>query len=125
MPSKGPVKIVWQIIFIFIPIVDLWAFYRIKKLRKFLLMVWIPETVITTVIVIFIYGLIVAAAVFGGPNILNDQTPSGKAVNDELTKNSIILYIVETGFTILSIYLIYKWSKEWNKQFPSSGNVNP
>jgi len=36
MPAKGSVSILWQIIFVvFIPFLDLWAFYRIKKLRKY------------------------------------------------------------------------------------------
>ena len=114
MPSKGPVKIVWQIIFIFIPVVDLWAFYRIKKLRKFVLMVWIPEIVITMVIITPIILAEVEQTLNGNPML-----------GDQFIMETIILYIVETGFTILSIYLIYKWSKEWNKQFPSSGSVNP
>ena len=114
MPSKGPVKIVWQIIFIFIPVLDLWAFYRIKKLRKFALMVWIPEIVITIAII----TPIVMANV--------EQTLNGNhMVGDEFIVETILLYIVETGFTILSIYLIYKWSKEWNKQFPDTSKVSP
>ena len=114
MPSKGPVKIVWQIIFIFVPVVDLWAFYRIKKFRKFVLMVWIPEIVITMVVITPIILAEVEQTLNGNPML-----------GDQFIMETIVLYIVETGFTILSIYLIYKWSKEWNKQFPSSGNINP
>ena len=114
MPAKGPVKIVWQIIFIFIPILDLWAFYRIKKLRKFVLMVWIPEIVITMVIITPIVIADVEQTLNGNPML-----------GDEFFIETIILYIVETGFTILSIYLIYKWSKEWNKQFPDTSKVSP
>ncbi len=107
MPAKEPVKIVWQIIFIFIPILNLWAFYRIKKFRKFLLMIWIPEGVITL--------LIIAPTIMDNVQQIMEGNP---APNDEFTITTLVLYIVETGFTILSIYLIYKWSKEWNKQFP-------
>ena len=114
MPAKGPVKIVWQIIFIFIPVLDLWAFYRIKKLRRFALMVWIPETIITMIIII----PIVAGDV--------DQILNGNPMQDnESILTTILLYVVETGFAILSIYLIYKWSKEWNRQFTNTSNANP
>ena len=77
-------------------------------------MVWIPEIVITMVIIT--------------PIILADveQTLNGESMLDNKSFiDTIVLYIVETGFTILSIYLIYKWSKEWNKQFPNSSKVNP
>ena len=114
MPAKGPVKIVWQIIFIFIPILDLWAFYRIKKLRRFALMVWISEIIITMIIII--------------PIIVGDvdQILNGNPMQDnESILTTILLYVVETGFAILSIYLIYKWSKEWNVKFPNTSNANP
>ena len=77
-------------------------------------MVWIPEIVITMVIIT--------------PIILADveQTLNGECMLDNKSFiDTIVLYIVETGFTILSIYLKYKWSKEWNKQFPNSSKVNP
>jgi quinol-cytochrome oxidoreductase complex cytochrome b subunit len=55
MPAKRPVSILWQIIFVvFIPILDLWAFYRIKKLRKYLLYVYLPQIIIGGVIAGFI-----------------------------------------------------------------------
>jgi len=106
LPAKGPVKIVWQIIFIFIPVLDLWAFYRIKKLRKFILIVWIPEIVITMVIITPMILASVEQSLTGSPML-----------DDQFLMEIILLYIIETGFTILSIYLVYKWSKEWNRQF--------
>ena len=105
MPAKGPVKIVWQIIFIFIPVLNLWAFYRIKKLRKFILIIWIPEVVITMVIIAPIILASVEQSLTGSPMLY-----------DQFVLETILLYFVETGFTILSIYLVYKWSKQWNRQ---------
>jgi len=105
LPAKGPVKIVWQIIFIFIPVLNLWAFYRIKKLRKFILIIWIPEVVITMVIIAPIILASVEQSLTGSPMLY-----------DQFVLETILLYFVETGFTILSIYLVYKWSKQWNRQ---------
>jgi hypothetical protein len=113
LPAKGPVRIVWQIIFIFIPVLNLWAFYRIKKLRKFFLIIWIPEIVITLVII----APIILASV--------EQSLNENMLYDQFFMETIILYIIETGFTILCIYLVYKWSKEWNRQFLGSSMASP
>lgn len=109
MPAKGPVKIVWQIVFTLIPVLNIWAFYRIKKLRKYILIVLIPVTIISMVII--------------APQVLSEveKIQEGNLMSgDQSIMTSVIQYIVDVGFTILSIYLIYKWSKEWNKQFPDS-----
>jgi len=113
MPAKGPVKIAWQIVFILIPVLNIWAFYRIKKLRKYILIVCIPVTVITMLVI--------------APQVLSEMEniQEGNLMSDDQSIiTNVILYIVDIGFTILSIYLIYNWSKEWNKQFPSAGNTN-
>lgn len=113
MPAKGPVKISWQIVFTLIPVLDFWAFYRIKKLRKYILIVSIPVTIISMVII--------------APQVLSEieKAQEGNLMSDDQSIiTNVILYIVDIGFTILSIYLIYTWSKEWNKQFPSAGNTN-
>ena len=113
MPAKGPVKIVWQIVFTLIPVLNIWAFYRIKKLRKYILIILIPVTVISMIVI--------------APQVISEMEniQEGNLMNDDQSiLTSIIQYIVDVGFTILSIYLIYKWSKEWNKQFPNAGNTN-
>lgn len=42
MPATGKVSVGWQIVFALIPFLDLWAFYRIRKLRKYLLFTAVP-----------------------------------------------------------------------------------
>jgi len=42
MPAKGKVNVSLQSILALIPIADLFASYRVKKLRLYLLIVWIP-----------------------------------------------------------------------------------
>lgn len=41
MVKKEPVSVNWQTLFILIPIVDLWASYRVEKLRLYLLIFYL------------------------------------------------------------------------------------
>ena len=109
MPAEGPVKMIWQIIFSFIPILDLWSRYRIKKLGKYILYIYVPIFAIT-------FGLIGVVAIM----YLEDPT-SIEPLDDSDSMAVAIMSIVITpfslGITILSIYLVYRWTIEWNRQF--------
>ena len=53
MPVEHKVSILWQIIFVlFVPIVGIWAFYRIKKLQKFILLVVLPSITLMSVLLV-------------------------------------------------------------------------
>ncbi|MDH3203088.1 MAG: hypothetical protein OEL81_00215 [Nitrosopumilus sp.] len=112
MPAKGPVSVLWQIIFTFIPILDLYAFYRIKKLRRYFLYVVTPVIGITIVIItIFVIGGLQS------PDFsFDDDSVTSK--NEELL--SLIFVPIEIGFNILTIYFVYTWSKKWNAQFSNT-----
>ena len=114
MPAKGKVSILWQIIFVvFVPIMDLWAFYRIQRLKKYLLYVYVPQIAVAIVIAVFVVNM---AFEENGLEKINK-------FSDDLNENEIMLAVASTvmdlGFTILSIYLIVTWSEKWNKQFTS------
>ena len=104
MVKQKPVSVNWQTLFVFIPILDLWAFYSVQKLSMALL--------------IFLVGFGAAAialnfAILGSDAFLVEDP-------DVIYSNSA--YIGSTiGLTIaqyaLAIYLVRKWSKEWNKKF--------
>ncbi len=112
MPAKGPVSVLWQIIFVvFIPILDLWAFYRIKKLKKYLLYVYVPQIVIGGIIV----GIILSMA-FEENSLEKLENFSEDLENNDLTL-IISNILMGLGFTIFSIYLIVTWSERWNKKF--------
>ncbi len=112
MPAKGPVSVLWQIIFVvFIPILDLWAFYRIKKLKKYLLYVYVPQIVIGGIIV----GIILSMA-FEENSLEKLENFSEDLENNDLTL-IISNILMGLGFTIFSIYLIATWSERWNKKF--------
>jgi len=112
MPAKGKVSILWQILFVvFVPILDLWAFYRIQKLKKYLLFIYVPQIVVAMVIVVFVVNMVFEE---NGLEMVNE-------FSDDLNDNEIMLTVASTaiglGFTILSIYLIATWSEKWNKKF--------
>ena len=115
MPAKGPVSVLWQIIFVvFIPFLDLWAFYRIKKLKKYLLYVYVPQIIIGGIIA----GLILSMA-FEGNGLEKLENFSEDLENNDLAL-IISNILMGLGFTIFSIYLIATWSERWNKHFLDS-----
>ena len=96
MVKQVPVSVNWQSLFAVIPIVDLWAAYRIEKLRLYLLVM-----IAFTVTEIIIEGM-----AFGFDVLLEDAEMMG------------VRYILQILFIAASIgvavALIRKWSKEWN-----------
>jgi len=90
------VNVNWQILFIFIPILNLWVLWRIKKMKKALL-VFVPMNL----------GVLYLLRLFISLSYSSNE-------------NSLILGIVTLALLILDlcimVYLIEKWSKEWNKK---------
>lgn len=118
MPAKGLVSLTRQTIYCFIPIMDLYAVYHVKKLRWYLLIM-----------------LGVGAMLTGGAELIYPQESrydesmflENKEIdwayvtlgeNPELTIISIIIHnaVVYT----IAVYLIRKWSNRWNKNFTES-----
>ena len=87
--DQKPVNIKLQIIFVFIPFLNLYAFYKIQKLRLALCFI-IPISVVSRIL---------------------GSVPG-------TYESAIILTILFSGLSIgLSIWLILKWSKQWNEKF--------
>jgi hypothetical protein len=125
MPACHKVSVGWQIVFTFVTILNLWAFYRIRKLRKYLLYVLVPQIVVSTIF----YSVIQPPSQPLGTTICKDticQTVPNTAV---LLTNSYASYyfvgtlITEIAFQALSIYLVIKWSREHNRAFETSSNA--
>ena len=117
---NGKVSISSQIVLMFIPLVDIWAFYRIKKLRKFVLFAVIPVTLVG----------IIGSELIQLEDIEMDMLKENS--NDlikyqkyfeenfkEITKSNYILIIIglELSLVGLRLYLVIIWSNNWNKQF--------
>ena len=94
MVEKEPVSVNWQTLFILIPIIDLWAAYRVEKLGLYILLI------IALIVVGFIVGFVEGFLFFG-------------------LSNTGSMVVVLIGL-IVSIYLIRKWSEEWNEKFETS-----
>ena len=115
MPTEGKVSLIWQIIMVlFIPIAGIWAFYRIKKLQKGILYLAVPETVLVILLIVFMLS---AMSDDGELFSFEDVDESNLDIEVTSIAISIIATIGGTGLSILAIYLIFKWSEEWNKQF--------
>jgi len=98
--QQKPVTIKWQIIFTFIPFLNLYAFYKIQKLRLFLC---------------FSVPVYIACRFLG----------AGGGVGEALIEASLFLgwlYVILTWMFIclaigLPIWFVLKWSKQWNEKF--------
>ena len=94
MVEKKPVSVNWQTLFILIPIIDLWAAYRVEKLGLYILLI------IALAVVGFIVGFVEGFLFFGMSDFFS--------------------WIVVLVGVIISIILIRSWSTEWNKKFETS-----
>jgi hypothetical protein len=139
LPADHKVSVAWQIVFTFIPFVNFWAFYRIRKLRKYLLFVVLPVVLITSLFAGAFFGDILYL-VFSGFRTASGQesnvtsVPEGENVVNKTRVinrvevwhpfdpaaglNSIALW-VRVAFQAFAIYLVIKWSREHNLKFTS------
>ena len=120
MPAKGPVSLTRQTIYCFIPIMNWYAAYNIKKFRKYLLIVIIVELSLGS-----IYASLIPEYDMSGINkgaisedikdleinwteiIFRTDHPSGLPI-------FLLILIVEYSVTV---FLIRRWTNQWNNQF--------
>ena len=98
MARKESVSVNWQTLFVIIPIIDLWATYRIEKLRLYLLVM----------IAIAVTGFIIEISIFGIDSYFLEQ--EGFTANSWFQSATLL---VEIGIAII---LVRKWSSEWNER---------
>ena len=124
MPAKGRVNIGWQIIFAIISPINIWAFYRIKKLQLFILYVIIPSLVISSIVIAgVLYEMenpeIPFDEKYPEPTIPPHMTPIEPEVGKFNMGNYLILNLLASiGLILLSVYLVIRWSRKWNDQYP-------
>lgn len=109
MVKQKPVNVKLQTIFALIPSVDAWAFYRIQKLRKFILIVLSLGFAFSPV------SLAVSASI--------DMNEVSSPL-DLYTNPVFLLYVIGSIGTLHAtlVYFIRKWSKEWNAKFQMVNN---
>ena len=97
MVLKVPVSVNWQTLFAIIPIIDLWATWRIEKLRLFLLIV----------IVVVVVEILIEISIFGFDAFVSEQSGTD---NSEF---QIVMMLINLG---VSMFFLRKWSREWNEK---------
>ena len=91
MPLDEPVDMRRQMVYTMIPVLDLYAAYRVGRLRLMLL----------------IYAVFLAMVV-----------PFYAAGFDECEDYWLYIYllVLETGALAVTVYLMYGWSEDWNRR---------
>jgi len=103
MVEKKSVSVNWQILFAIIPVINLWAFYRIEKLRLYLIVI----------IAILVVEFLITQAT------LDEQDFECFWGLIECEMNNRITYLISVFLVIeavIYIVLIRMWSKEWNSK---------
>ena len=102
--KKEPVSVNWQTLFIFLPIVDLWATYRIQKLRLYLLIFYLGFG---------LGGILLEIALYPDAYFSDEFMESDSFMTDEFSEIGLGLILASIA---LGIILIRKWSREWNEK---------
>ena len=105
MPARGPVSVKRQCIYAFIPFLDLYSAYHIRKLRMYLLImicaIVIPQTV-------------AEFALFGDVLEIQDAFTAFLHPESEHFEQSVHVMLWTVGGIALSVALIGRWSIRWN-----------
>ena len=112
MPADHKVSVGWQIVALFVPIANFWAFYRIRKLRKYVLYVMLPSIVLSVIATYRVFSVLPQgylpgddALAFGDPFAI---------YQDPAYLTCIAISWALFGF---SIYLVVKWSRDHNRRY--------
>lgn len=113
MPANKKVSVGWQIVFTFLPVVNFWAFYRIRKLRKYVLYVIVPQIIVSIAI-----GAYTASVL--GERFADLYVPEDSNTFDESGLSDPVIissYAISIGLQGLTIYLVVIWSRQHNRQY--------
>jgi hypothetical protein len=115
MPADHKVSVAWQIVALFIPIANFWAFYRIRKLRRYVLYVVLPS-VATSVVATYRVFDFTSGGFLPGDDSLTLVDPFA------VYRDPAYIACLAIGWALfgLSIYLVVKWSREHNRKFDSA-----
>ena len=123
MPASGKVSLTRQTIFCFIPIMDIYAAYHVKKLRWYLLIMLGVAAALS--------GMGAVINPFDEPVIYNEQflTEDGQVdwgyamFGDNVELGIAWLVISQAIVYAIVVFLIRRWSKKWNMQFDNKPNI--
>ena len=110
---KRPVNIGGQIVSLFIPGVDLFTFYQIKKLQKSVLYFLLPAIMLT--VIFYVSNDIFETYLEDNPEKLN----TAEVYFIATLMLFLMLASVLMGIALVN-YFMHRWSEEWNQQFLES-----
>ena len=115
MPAEHKVGVAWQIVATFIPIANFWAFYRIRRLRKYLLYAYVPAIAISVAVAVYFYY---SLGNFGD----SGSTFEGPSYRPFTLDPVLYIFNITTSvaFQGLAVYLVIRWSREHNRRYDSS-----
>lgn len=111
MVKHESVNINLQMIISLLPIVGLFAYYRVQKLWKF-----IAISILVNIGVSIIILLVSVVMVTFGDSSTSDMV-SNMANIIQIFQDPAVNVILIVGGIAMEIYLIRRWSKKWNEQF--------
>ena len=112
MPANGKVSLTTQTLFCIIPFLDIYAAYRIKKLRKYL-------------VIVLSVGIVSSTVISSVPFLMEDNNDNVGELASLMSNygaddDKFLFYAaLQIGIILLAIFLIRRWSKQWNEQFDS------
>ena len=107
MVKQEPVSIKWQIVFMFIPFVSIWAYYRIEKLMS-----GIGLGILTYFIS---FGIMVVLWGFGDSTFNLEGSPFLQGI--------VALAFVIPAYVIpiwIHVHFMLKWARAWNQKVSHS-----
>lgn len=128
MPANNKVSVAWQIVFTFLPIVNFWAFYRIRKLRRYLLYVILPSIVVSSIYLSYSglwLPLPLESISPGHSTALMNGTEMVPAFYDEVMYASLLNNSIGLGLQGLAVYLVIIWSRHHNRRADASKGQSP
>ncbi|KAG2473460.1 MAG: conserved membrane protein of unknown function [Nitrosopumilales archaeon] len=107
MAKKEPVSVNWQTLFILIPVMDLFAAYRVEKLRLYLLIFYVGIT---------LGSVILQMSLVPEDSFSDEFFDSGDFYPESYWEIGIAILLISYG---LAVVLIRKWSRGWNEKLKS------
>ncbi len=102
MVEKKPVNVNWQMVFVLIPFLDLYASYRIQKLRLWLLIFGVGVGIAVILLNYALFGI----DHFGWNNEIDPGDPA--MMYFHITSTIVILGA--------AVYVIRRWTISWNEK---------
>jgi len=115
MVKKEPVDLTLQTILAIIPYLNFYAFYRVQKLRMFILISILISFIVLSIFVGITVGMMGSTGSVEEGMLIYENSM-------EFWKSPLYYFASYIGSVLICIYLARRWSKKWNEQFVQPTN---